>query len=163
MPADQVGDGPRPRNSRRANPIDTHVGKRMRSRRMILSLSQEDLASALGITFQQIQKYERGINRIGASRLFYLARALGVDVGYFYEGAPLDELDASRPPAGFGEPENDFVSDALNTREGIELNRAFHQIGDPNVRRAVIELIRALVAASGHPVLSDGKDASETS
>lgn len=100
MPADQVGDGPRPRNSRRANPIDTHVGKRMRSRRMILSLSQEDLASALGITFQQIQKYERGINRIGASRLFYLARALGVDVGYFYEGRlRTNWTPPARPPA----------------------------------------------------------------
>src|SRR6478752_10537797 len=90
-----------PRGSRRANPMDVHVGSRVRLRRMLLGMSQEKLGEHLGLTFQQVQKYEKGINRIGASRLFDLSQVLGVPVQFFYEEAP-----SADPPqllqAGFG-------------------------------------------------------------
>lgn len=130
------------RNSRRANPMDVHVGGRVRMRRMLLGMSQEKLGEQLGLTFQQVQKYEKGVNRIGASRLFDLSRVLGVTVQYFYDDAPMGTHSAQ---AGFAEkPGDSYVVEFLGTREGLELNKAFSRIADPKVRKAVCDLVRTL-------------------
>ena len=131
------------RSARRPNPIDVHVGGRVRFRRMLLGMSQEKLGEHLGLTFQQVQKYEKGINRIGASRLFELANVLGVDVQFFYDEAP--DFGGGNRAGGMAEPTSpDYVDGFLKSREGIELNRAFARIGDPKVRRSVVELVRSL-------------------
>ena len=128
------------RGSRRANPVDVHVGSRVRLRRMLLGMSQEKLGEHLGLTFQQVQKYEKGINRIGASRLFDLSQVLGVPVQFFYE-----ELAVSGAAgAGFGErPAESYAVEFLGSREGLELNKAFARITDPKVRRSIVDLVRA--------------------
>lgn len=134
------------KGSRRPNPVDTHVGSRVRLRRMLLGLSQEKLAERLGLTFQQVQKYEKGTNRIGASRLFDLAQVLGVSVQFFYDDAP-PGLGRGAPGemAGLAErPGESYVYEFIATREGIELNRAFMRIADPKVRRSVVDLVRAV-------------------
>lgn len=140
------------KGSRRPNPIDLHVGSRVRLQRMLLGMSQERLGERLGLTFQQIQKYEKGINRIGASRLFDLAQVLGVSVQFFYDDAPVAGHKVSNNGTssitaipGFAErPADNFVVDFLSSREGIELNKAFVRITDPKVRRSVVELVRSL-------------------
>jgi len=129
---------------RKPNPVDVHVGSRVRYRRMIVGMSQEKLGEKMNLTFQQIQKYEKGTNRIGASRLFQLSRILEVPVGYFFEDA-----FASSAPAqashGLHEPQKEgYLLDFLNSREGLDLNKAFAKIHDPKVRRRVIDLVRAL-------------------
>ncbi len=135
------------KGSRRPNPVDIHVGSRVRFRRMLLGMSQERLGEKLGLTFQQVQKYEKGVNRIGASRLFELARVLGVSVSFFYDEAP-DHM--SQPPEmgtvhGFAEmPAESYASDFLSSREGLELNKAFARISDPKVRRTIVDLVRSL-------------------
>ena len=135
-----VADG----GARRANPVDAHVGNRVRMRRMWLGMSQEKLAEQLGITFQQVQKYEKGTNRIGASRLFELAKLLGVSIQYFYDDIPAAN-DAGNGAAGFAEESSEgFVVEFLNTREGVELNRAFLKITDAKVRKSVIDLVKSL-------------------
>ena len=128
------------RGSRRANPVDVHVGSRVRLRRMLLGMSQEKLGEHLGLTFQQVQKYEKGINRIGASRLFDLSQVLGVPVQFFYE-----ELAVSGAAgAGFGErPAESYAVEFLGSREGLELNKAFARITDSKVRRSIVDLVRA--------------------
>jgi len=133
------------KGSRRANPLDLHVGSRVRLQRMLLGMSQEKLGEQLGLTFQQIQKYEKGINRIGASRLFDLARVLGVSVQFFYDEAP-GGVTENRPAAATGASDkpDSYVVDFLSSREGIELNKAFVRIADPKVRRSVVDLVRAL-------------------
>lgn len=132
------------KNARKANPIDAHVGGRVRLRRMLLGMSQEKLAEKLGLTFQQVQKYEKGINRIGASRLYELSQLLGVGVDFFYEDAPAGN-GAAATPMGFAEKSSEnYIVDFLNSREGLELNRAFTRITDPRVRRSIIELVRSL-------------------
>ncbi|MCU0733212.1 MAG: helix-turn-helix transcriptional regulator [Hyphomonas sp.] len=132
------------RNSRRANPMDVHVGGRVRMRRMLLGMSQEKLGEQLGLTFQQVQKYEKGVNRIGASRLFEMAKVLGVPVQFFYDDAPFGASGLS-PVAGFAErPSDSYVVDFLATREGLELNKAFARIADPKVRKAICDLVKAL-------------------
>src|SRR5271167_1191935 len=104
------------------NPIDRHVGARLRMRRMMVGMSQGKLGDALDVTFQQIQKYEKGANRIGASRLQQLARVLDVTPAFFFEGAPQSDMGAS----GVAEaPDNGYVVDFLSTTEGLQLNRAF--------------------------------------
>jgi len=134
------------KSARRPNPIDAHVGSRVRLRRILLGMSQERLAEQLGLTFQQVQKYEKGINRIGASRLFDLAHVLGVPVQFFYEQAPSAD-GTGQPSGGFSESEADaYMSEFLNSREGLELNRAFMRITDPKVRRSIVELVRSLAA-----------------
>jgi transcriptional regulator with XRE-family HTH domain len=135
------------KGSRRANPVDLHVGGRVRFRRMLIGMSQERLGECLGLTFQQIQKYEKGVNRIGASRLFELGKALGVSVGFFYEDAPT--LNTINVPLGFGESPTEsysesYIVDFLGSREGLELNKAFARITDPKVRRSVVDLVRSL-------------------
>ena len=132
------------KGSRRPNPIDVHVGSRVRLQRMLLGISQEKLGERLGLTFQQIQKYEKGVNRIGASRLFDLAQVLGVPVQFFYDAAPVAET-ATAASAGFADrPGDTYIFDFLNTREGLELNKAFARISDPKARRAILDLVRSL-------------------
>jgi transcriptional regulator with XRE-family HTH domain len=129
-------------SKKKPNPIDTHVGSRIRLRRNMLGMSQEKLGESLGITFQQIQKYEKGTNRVGASRLQAIASILGVPVSYFFEDAP-----GQMPGGGFAEsPSTDFVVDFLSSTEGLQLNRAFVRIREPKVRRKVIELVKVLAA-----------------
>ncbi len=133
---------PEERNARRANLVDSHVGSRVRLRRMLLGMSQEKLGESLGLTFQQVQKYEKGVNRIGASRLFDLAHVLGVPVQFFYD--ELGGADAVNAH-GFAErPAETYVVDFLGSRDGLELNKAFVRITDPKVRRSVIDLVRSL-------------------
>jgi len=142
---DLNGDGGDERGSRRPNPIDTHVGSRVRLRRMLLGMSQEKLGEHLGLTFQQVQKYEKGINRIGASRLFDLSQVLGVPVQFFYEEAPNAGAVTSSQAVGFGErPAETYVVDFLASREGMDLNKAFVRITDLRVRRSIVELVRSL-------------------
>ena len=118
------------------NPIDRHVGLRIRMRRKELGYSQERLAEAVGITFQQIQKYERAANRVSASKLWELARALDTTIGYFFEG--LGEMESA-------ETHGAGVQDFLMSADGLELAVAFMRIGHPRLRRKLVELIRALV------------------
>ena len=123
------------------NPIDVHVGSRIRLRRNMISMSQEKLGEALGITFQQIQKYEKGTNRVGASRLQQISKVLGVPVAFFFEDAPGESPEG----AGMSEASStSYVVDFLSSSEGLQLNRAFTRISDPKVRRKIIELVRTL-------------------
>jgi transcriptional regulator with XRE-family HTH domain len=141
---DDLG-APDGKGSRRANPVDLHVGSRVRFRRMLIGMSQEKLGESLGLTFQQIQKYEKGVNRIGASRLYELGKALGVSVAFFYEDAPGLGGTIVNPPVGFAEsPSESYIVDFLSTRDGLELNKAFARITDPKVRRSVVDLVRSL-------------------
>lgn len=126
------------------NPIDVHVGKRLRLRRTMLGLSQEKLGTQLGLTFQQVQKYERGANRIGSSRLFRLSRLLEVPVSYFFEG--LDEASAA-VTGGNNQPDGSADINPLERRETLELVRAYYRIDDIDVRRRVFELVKVLGAA----------------
>jgi len=123
------------------NPIDVHVGSRIRLRRNILGISQEKLGEHLGITFQQIQKYEKGTNRVGASRLQEIAAVLQVPVSFLFEGAPGQDAGG---PDGFAEESGTYVVDFMNTAEGIQLNRAFVRISDPKVRRKLLDLIKTM-------------------
>ena len=128
----------RPPTAGNPNPVDVHVGARVRLRRTLLGMSQERLGEALGLTFQQVQKYERGANRIGASRLFDLARALQVPVGFFFDDLP-DGVAGDSPPVAA--TPND---DQMQRRETIELVRAFYRIQDPTARRRLYELTRSI-------------------
>src|SRR5690606_3390778 len=135
-------------NKKRPNPIDVHVGSRIRLRRNTDGISQERLGESLGITFQQIQKYEKGTNRVGASRLQAIASILNAPVSFFFEGAPGEEREAV---AGLSEEGTAYVADFLNSSEGIQLNRAFVKITDPKVRRRVLDLVKALAAEAPLP------------
>lgn len=142
--ASNTKSGDDARGTRRPNPIDAHVGSRVRMRRMLLGMSQEKLGEHLGLTFQQVQKYEKGVNRIGASRLYDMAKVLGVPVQFFYEDVPGQGVDASTAP-GFAEtPDEGYVVEFLSSREGLELNKAFVKITDPRLRRTIIDLVRSL-------------------
>ena len=129
-------------SKKKTNPIDTHVGTRVRLRRNMLGMSQEKLGESLGITFQQVQKYEKAANRVGASRLQAIATILGVPVSYFFEGAP----EMPTPPrSGLGlDDSTSYLVDFLNSAEGLQLNRAFVRIADAKVRRSVVDLVKAL-------------------
>jgi transcriptional regulator with XRE-family HTH domain len=125
------------------NPVDKHVGARVRSRRILMGMSQEKLGISLGLTFQQVQKYEKGTNRIGASRLQNIAKTLSVPVSYFFEGAPLEGAST-----GFADTEQtNYVADILSTPEGISLAKAFMRINDPRVRRKIVELVTMMADA----------------
>ncbi len=131
-------------NSRRANPIDKHVGERVRMRRMLLGMSQERLGEQLGLTFQQVQKYEKGVNRIGASRLFDLAQVLSVPIQYFYENMSAAVSGIAVAPGladNAGEP---YVADFLSSRDNVELHKAFARITDPRVRRSIVDMVRSI-------------------
>jgi transcriptional regulator with XRE-family HTH domain len=135
-------------NKKKPNPVDTHVGSRVRLRRTMLGMSQEKLGESLGITFQQIQKYEKGSNRIGASRLQRMSEVLNVPVAFFFEDAP----GGVNGKNGFSEASGpDYVVDFLSSSEGLQLNRAFVRIADPKVRRRVIDLVRTLADTASAP------------
>ena len=131
-------------DERIANAVDRRLGQRVRTRRLEIGMSQEKLADLLGVTFQQVQKYEKGINRIGASRLFDLAHVLGVPVQFFYEEAPVGG-EPSPLTVGYAEkPAENSIVEFLRSRDGLELNKAFVRIADVKARRAIVELVRSL-------------------
>jgi transcriptional regulator with XRE-family HTH domain len=135
------------------NPIDVHVGQRIRQRRTLLGMSQERLAEAIGLTFQQVQKYERGANRVGSSRLFDLARVLDVPISYFFEEMEAG-VAAKSPSRLMGVSESKMQAyaaepDPLAKRETLELVRAYLRISDPQIKRRLFELAKALAAFSG--------------
>lgn len=123
------------------NPIDQHVGGRVRIRRVLTGMSQEKLGEALGLTFQQVQKYEKGTNRIGASRLQQIASILGVTISFFFEGLP---AEAQGRIGVTDDGDTSQVIEFLSTTEGLQLNKAFARIKDPKVRRRVVDLVSTL-------------------
>ena len=131
-------------NKKKPNPTDIHVGSRIRLRRNMLGMSQEKLGERLGITFQQIQKYEKGTNRVGASRLQAIANILGVPVAFLFEDMPGAEPAAT---GGFSEDASTaFALEFCTSAEGLQLNRAFVKITDAKVRRKIIELVKTLAS-----------------
>ena len=120
--------------TKKANPIDAQVGNRVRIRRMLIGMSQERLGDLLGLTFQQVQKYEKGINRIGAGRLFEIARILGVPIDFFYDGVGAPAEAEAAPP----------VMEFVSSGEGLQLSLAFMKIKDPKVRKRVLDLVKSL-------------------
>jgi transcriptional regulator with XRE-family HTH domain len=125
------------------NPIDKHVGSRVRMRRRVLDMSQTDLGNALGLTFQQVQKYEKGSNRIGASRLRHISQILQVPIPFFFEGAPAS-LGWPAAEESADAPSPSFVSDFLATSEGLELVRAFTRIADAKLRRTIVRVVEQI-------------------
>jgi transcriptional regulator with XRE-family HTH domain len=125
------------------NPVDVHVGSRIRLRRTLLGMSQEKLGKAIGLTFQQVQKYERGTNRVGSSRLYQLAKVLSVPISFFFDDMPAEVSGKASAFAEGGEP---FDNGLLTKRETLELVRAYHRITDPSVRRRFFDLVKALAA-----------------
>ncbi|MBN8968023.1 MAG: helix-turn-helix transcriptional regulator [Rhizobiales bacterium] len=126
------------------NPIDKYVGSRVRMRRIMLGMSQEKLGEALGLTFQQIQKYEKGTNRIGASRVQQIGEVLQVPVSFFFEGGPSGSITV---PEGMSEaPSPTYISDFLATSEGLTLTRAFMRITDPKLRRSIVDLVEQMAS-----------------
>lgn len=124
------------------NPVDAYVGSRVRMRRMMLGMSQEKLATALGLTFQQVQKYEKGRNRIGSSRLQWISDILGVPVSFFFEGAPSTAVVASDNPLH----NMDYVTEFIATSEGLAIARAFIKIKDVRLKRRLVDLVEGLTA-----------------
>jgi transcriptional regulator with XRE-family HTH domain len=123
------------------NPVDKHVGSRVRMRRMMLGMSQAKLGDALGLTFQQVQKYEKGTNRMGASRLQHISHILQIPVPFFFEGAP----HLPGQPTGIGEaPSPTYVSEFLGTTDGLALIKAFMQIKEPGLRRRIVHLVEEI-------------------
>lgn len=126
------------------NPIDKHVGSRVRMRRMMLSMSQEKLGDALGLTFQQVQKYEKGTNRIGASRLQQISHILQVPVSFFFEGAPTTP-GTTGLTAGMSEaPSPAYVADFLATSDGLSLTKSFMRIKNSKLRRRIVDLVEQI-------------------
>jgi transcriptional regulator with XRE-family HTH domain len=126
------------------NPIDKHVGSRVRMRRMMLGMSQEKLGDALGLTFQQVQKYEKGTNRIGASRLQQISQILQVPVAFFFEGAPIVAGEFEPGPGMHEAPSPAYVSDFLATSDGLSLTKAFMRIKDAKLRRRIVDLVQQI-------------------
>ena len=134
------------------SPMDVHVGARIRLRRTLLGMSQEKLGDGLGLTFQQIQKYERGVNRVGASRLYDLARVLDVPISFFYDDIPpaMATTHGTQSggfvtrPRGVAEQQDSFADEQLGRRETLELVRAYYRITDLAVRKRIFELIKSM-------------------
>ncbi len=124
---------------KQANPVDIVVGNRVRIRRMLIGMSQEKLGELLGLTFQQVQKYEKGVNRIGAGRLFDVSRILGVPIDYFYDG-----VAAQNQQEGFAEDSAPPVMEFVSSGEGLQLSLAFMKIKDAKVRKRVLDLVKSL-------------------
>jgi DNA-binding XRE family transcriptional regulator len=139
------------------NPIDKHVGSRVRMRRVLLGMSQEKLGEALGLTFQQVQKYEKGTNRIGASRLQQISKSLNVPPAYFFEDAPsFGGAADNNTYSGLADGGSAYVVDFISTMEGLNLNRAFARIKDHKVRKRIVDLVMAL---AGDEEFADGSTA----
>ncbi len=129
---------------RSPNPVDIHVGTRVRLRRQVMKMSQEKLGSQLGVTFQQVQKYERGANRVGASRLWKMSQVLDVPIGFFFDG-----LSQASGSAEFAEDDQlPIVYDFINSSDGVALAKALTQIKSKSVRRQILELARSLARES---------------
>ena len=127
------------------DPVDIIVGRNVRQFRALRRVSQLELGEALGLTFQQIQKYEKGTNRVGASRLQAISGILNVPVSFFFEDAP--DGNPANTPAGMAEASSsNYVVDFLSSSEGLQLNRSFVKISDPKVRRKIVDLVKALAA-----------------
>ena len=125
------------------NPVDKYVGSRVRMRRIMLGMSQEKLGEALGLTFQQVQKYEKGTNRIGASRLQQISHILQVPVEFFFEGAP--HLAGTSRAEGFTDaPSPAYVADFLSSSDGLALTKAFMRISDAKLRRRIVDLVEQI-------------------
>jgi transcriptional regulator with XRE-family HTH domain len=139
----------RRRKSDKPNPIDVHVGSRVRLRRTLLGMSQEKLGDAIGLTFQQVQKYERGANRIGASRLYDLSRVLDVPVSFFFDDMKAETAETGRQEANGGiEPViAHYEPDPTMRRETLELVRAYYRIPDAQIRRRLFDLTKAIANA----------------
>jgi transcriptional regulator with XRE-family HTH domain len=133
------------------NLTDKHVGSRVRMRRMMLEMSQTELGNEIGLTFQQVQKYEKGTNRIGAGRLHEIARILKVPISFFFEGSPR-EPGEHRGARGEGDtpPLPTYVTDFLATSDGLALTKAFMQIKDANLRRRIVSLVQEITGEKGH-------------
>lgn len=146
----------------RMHPVDVHVGARVRQRRTLLGMSQEKLGSAVGLTFQQIQKYERGANRVGASRLFEFSKVLDVPVSYFFEDMPsnvmIGRLGGGRGRRGLGEAGSPFEEekDPMIKRETLELVRAYYKITDGKIRKKLFETVKA-VGNAAHAQAAAGR------
>ena len=140
-PSDRMASKGRP------NPVDVHVGRRLRARRTILGISQEKLGEQLGLTFQQIQKYERGTNRVSSSRLFDLTRVLDVPIAYFFDEMG-DDVAAQSPGTLQGRVPDmiEVQLDPTARRETLELVRAYYRIPDEQVRRKLVNMIRSIAA-----------------
>ncbi len=150
-PAGQEPFGEKHEREPRASPIDTHVGARIRLRRTLLGMSQERLGEALGLTFQQVQKYERGVNRVGASRLFDLSRVLDVPISFFFDDMSEASAQSAAPgplagrrSLGFADQQDGLGDEMLHRRETLELVRAYYRILDPNQRKTVFALIKSM-------------------
>ncbi len=141
------GGGGRPRMGK-PNPIDVHVGSRVRLRRTLLGMSQEKLGEAIGLTFQQVQKYERGANRIGASRLYELGLVLDVPVSFFFDDMPDERKRATPPPQLDDDLRKRIEPDPMAKRETLELVRAYYRITDPHVRKRIFELTKSVANAA---------------
>lgn len=142
-PQTKRGRGRKPANGK-PNPVDLHVGALVRQRRTLLGFSQEKLGEAINLTFQQIQKYERGHNRISASKLFDLSQALNVPITFFFDDMP-EEITGKTPLGRISETSNYRPDDDdLNKRETLELVRAYYRISNPQVRKKVFELVKSL-------------------
>ncbi len=130
------------------HPIDVHVGARLRQRRTLLGMTQTNLSDALGVSYQQMQKYERGMNRIGSSRLFDLSRVLDVPIQYFFDDMP-KAVAASSPAQGGGTAKElpSYEADPMAKQETLELVRAYYKITDPQIRKRLYELTKAVGAA----------------
>ena len=137
------------RGTGKPHPVDVHVGARLRQRRTLLDMTQTNLGDAIGVTFQQVQKYERGANRIGSSRLFDLSRVLDVPIEYFFGDMPA-AVAACSPAQGGGMSEEaaNYELDPMAKRETLELVRAYYKISEPQVRKRLFELTKALGAAA---------------
>lgn len=138
--------------SKSPNPIDVHVGSRVRLRRMLVGMSQEKLGEKLSLTFQQVQKYEKGANRIGSSRLYTIASILNVPVQFFFDDMPVTiDVSALAALEGGGVAEDDetpIVMDFVNSSEGLQLNTAFSKIADGETRKRIVELVKTLASAA---------------
>lgn len=132
------------------HPIDVHVGHRIRIRRTLVGLTQSQLATSVGLTFQQIQKYEKGANRVSASKLYEISHVLDVPVSFFFDDLPPSRLGAQRPYAE--PPASTMPPDVLDKRETLEQLRSFLRIRDPLVRKRIAQLITAVVTAQGDEV-----------
>ncbi len=128
-------------------PTDKHVGVRVRTRRLMLDMSQTALGDALGLTFQQVQKYEKGTNRIGASRLQHISQILQVPVEFFFQGGP--QFRGHHDPQTSA-PSPQYVSDYLATKDGLQLTKAFMQIPDPKLRRSIVNLVEQIADSEDH-------------
>lgn len=127
------------------HPVDIYVGKRLRMRRVMLGMSQESVGKAIGVTFQQIQKYERGANRMGSSRLYDFSQILNVPVSFFFEGYELETGDSTPiTQMGFAEEEVPFEHEKLTSRETLEVMRAYYSIRESKVRKKMLDLMRSL-------------------